>query len=168
MQETVSGVTALNFIIPAVGADVVVTLDDTTGLVVGRIITVDLANYYVESILSSTLVNLTNIDGVPATLVLTGSVYSTPGVAISSTITMPEAINNVYYDASFDRILVAGISQTLYAINTALPTIDCSVFVGMDISYTNLGNSGCRLFLPTYNAPAFPAIPTDNAYHVIT
>ncbi len=169
LHEAISTTTTNNFNIPIVGGSVQVDVVSTAGMVVGRLVTIDLANYLVLSIDNATQVTVENVDGVPAALVLAGAFVSMDGIGLSTSIAMPEAVNGVYYDSSFDRVICHGVSETLYMINPADQTIACSVFVGMSMTFwTNLGNSGSRLFIPTSNFPAFPTIPTDNAYHVIT
>ena len=168
-HEAISTSTTVNFNIPAVGGQVQVDVVSTEGMVVGRLITIELANYTIISVDNATQVTVENIDGIPANLVLAGAIVSTEGIALSTSIAMGEAVSGVQFDADFGRVICHGVSETLYLIDPATQVVGCSVLIGMSMNFaTNMGNSGCKLFVPTANFPAFPTIPTDNAYHTIT
>jgi len=161
--------TSVNFVVPGTGSDVQITVGTTTEMAVGRSVTIDGSIYTIVSVDSPTLVTVKNVDAPPATLVMAPALVNYLGITLVGSIALPEPPSACSYDGQFDRIVTgANAAQSIRFIDPALQAIACSVFLGTEVTqWNNLGNSGCQLFIPTNNFPAFPTIPTDNLYHVI-
>ncbi len=163
-NELTATTTNVNFIIPGVGGQVQVDIGSTVGMVVGRTVTIDLANYTIISVDSANLVTVENLDGVPTTLVLAGAPVSYEGIILITSIATPTPPFGVVYDSRFDRIIYANFAaQTVFTIDPATQLSDCGLLLGMEPNWTNLGNSGCKLFLATGDTSFDP----DNGYHTL-
>lgn len=70
--QLTSPVAGGGFIIPAIGSTVSVTLVSTTGWLAGMPVTIEGANYMIDSVTSGTVLVLKNVDGVAATNISAG------------------------------------------------------------------------------------------------
>jgi hypothetical protein len=148
--------TTADFTAPAIGANVTVTLADTSGMIVGQPVSINAVGWTIAAVDSGTQFEAKNLSVTPGTVITTGAVVTWGGPKYTD-LPMVTSVGGLFYSTNYQKVVFTGGTHSdTKLFNPISKLVECTVPNTQqdDLIWGCEGTDG-KLFVP-YQQTAFP------------